>query len=66
MTTTINLCTRNENPVPIFFRLAMKDDGLVLQGLIEWTEYGPEGETGGCDWRDMPIVDLREKTKCPQ
>lgn len=60
-TDTINLCTRAENPMPVHFRLAMKDEGLILQALIEWTDYGPEGAIGGSDWRDMPIVDLRSK-----
>jgi hypothetical protein len=57
---TINLSfaspARVEDGVAKAYRLARRNDELVLQGCFQWTcgwEYGHE-------WRDIPIVDLDE------
>jgi hypothetical protein len=56
---------RTESVDPSAYRLARYRtfDGAVhlkLQGAYRWTE----GTNGGCEWRDIPTVDLDEEA-CP-
>lgn len=45
---------RTESGTPADYRLALRSNGLVLQGAYRWSEGG----SGGHEWRDIPTVDL--------
>lgn len=57
---------RRDQDWPTEFRLALTDDGLVLQGKFIWRmrekRYGYLGEQGH-EWRTLPTVDLRSPRK---
>lgn len=60
------LIFRKGNTKPQQLRLALTDDGLVLQGLWRWWDETTSTDPKvwaelqkGEEWRDMPMVDLR-------
>lgn len=66
---TAPVTVKVHSSLPSSFRLAITDDGLMLQGMMEWEERsvidGQVVSCGGFDWQTLETVDLRTKSPTP-